>query len=55
MSGWYGLLEIIKESAKIAESERTRPIVDCPECATPLQDGPNGQRYCPFDGWRDRA
>lgn len=49
MSGWHGLLTILQERAP------TLPGAECPNDGTRLRTGPQGQLYCPFDGWRGPA
>lgn len=48
---WEDLLTIFQS----AHEERVRleqgPPVDCPNDGTTLQQGPDGQLFCPFDGW----
>jgi len=48
--GWYELLDIVREAADLRTDELSRPPVACLECGEPLQSGPNGERYCKFDG-----
>jgi hypothetical protein len=49
---WYGLLDIIREAAQLAREEREQDPVACPNDGEPLESGPDGQPFCPFDGWR---
>lgn len=51
-SGWGQLLAIVREAREEAEAERERPPVACPNDGEPLLSGPNGELYCPYDGWR---
>ena len=32
--------------------ERTVQPVACPTDGEPLEEGPDGELFCPFDGWR---
>lgn len=49
---WYGLLSILREAREEAEAERVRLPMACPEDGEPLRDGPAGQLFCGWDGWR---
>jgi hypothetical protein len=53
--GWYGLLDILDEAAELARDERSRPPIACLDCGEPLRTGPDGERFCRFDGsvWED--
>ncbi|MBO3751536.1 hypothetical protein J5X84_36150 [Streptosporangiaceae bacterium NEAU-GS5] len=51
-SGWYGLLDIVQESAALAAAERSAPPVACPNDGVPLREGPGGILHCTFDGYR---
>jgi uncharacterized Zn finger protein (UPF0148 family) len=52
---YEGLLAILKSSAEEAIQDKleedTNPQA-CPNDGEPLRSGPDGQLYCPFDGWR---
>ena len=48
MSDFGGLGGIIKEAQALAEQQKSRPIVDCPVCGTPLQKNSRGQVNCPM-------
>lgn len=50
--GWSGLLSILQDAQAAAEAERPRQPQACPNDGEPLRDGPDGQPYCPWDGWR---
>ncbi|MGW6502963.1 hypothetical protein [Nonomuraea angiospora] len=50
--GWYGLLDILREAADERRAERERPPAACPNDGEPLLQGPRGELYCPFDGFR---
>lgn len=49
---WQQLLDIKRRNEEEVADEQTRSPVACPNDGTPLQDGPNGELFCPFDGWR---
>lgn len=54
---WEQLISIAREAADEARAERARPPESCPNDGTPLELGPDGVRFCKFDGWqwpRDR-
>ncbi len=47
---WYSLLDITREAAAIAQAERSRAPVACPNDGEPLQSH-RGILHCPFDGF----
>jgi hypothetical protein len=49
---WEQLIAIAQE-ARERQSEEV--IESCPNDGEPLKEGPNGELYCPFDGWRPSA
>lgn len=49
---WEQLNSIIKSIDEEQAQLRAQPPIDCPNDGTPLQNGPDGILYCPFDGWR---
>lgn len=49
---WYQLLDIYRDAAEEYALEKARAPVACPNDGEPLKTGPQGQLYCPFDGWR---
>jgi hypothetical protein len=49
---WYGLLSILKDQQQTITEYRRRTPTACPNDGEPLRDGPNGSRFCPFDGWQ---
>lgn len=51
---WYGLTSIIASARQAAEDDARRPPVACPNDLQALLTGPDGQLYCPWDGWRPR-
>lgn len=50
---WAQLIAIKAEAKALADDERARPPLDCPNCATALREGPAGVRYCPWGDWRE--
>lgn len=51
-SGWYGLLSSLREAREEFEAESVQLPQACPQDGEPLREGPDGQLFCPFDGWR---
>lgn len=49
---WEQLLDIVRETADLADQEAASPPAACPNDGEPLRTGPNGQLFCPFDGWQ---
>jgi hypothetical protein len=49
---WEQLLSIAREAAEEARAERASPPAACPNDGEPLEAGPDGVLFCPFDGWR---
>jgi hypothetical protein len=47
---WEELTAILDERRE--EATRNDPLVACPNDGEPLLTGPDGQLFCPFDGWR---
>lgn len=52
---WQQLLDIFAEAAEEARVAKTQPPVACPNDGEPLRTGPDGQLFCPFEGWTPRA
>lgn len=48
---WYPLLDAVREAVELARAERANPLPACPNDGEPLKTGPDGQLFCPFDGW----
>ncbi len=51
---WEQLASIAREWKQMrqeAETERVYPRA-CPNDGEPMRTGPDGQLYCPFDGYR---
>lgn len=49
---WEQLQDIVREATDLAAEAAASPPAACPNDGTPLQTGPGGQLFCPFDGWR---
>lgn len=49
---WESLISIQKEARDLAAEEKSRPPEACPNDGEPLQAGPHGELFCPFDGWK---
>ncbi len=49
---WDQILAIAAEAAAEARTERSTPPEACPNDGEPLEAGPDGTLFCPFDGWR---
>lgn len=49
---WEQLASIIQDAQAELDAERAAPPSTCPNDGTNLLTGPDGQLYCPFDGWR---
>ncbi len=49
---WEQLVDILREAADERRDEHARRPVACPNDGEPLRDGPNGELFCPFDGWK---
>jgi len=52
---WFQLISIMVEARETrAQFDLLGPL-SCPNDGEPLTMGPDGVRYCPFDGWREGA
>lgn len=49
---WEQLTDIIREAAIEEREESLLPPEACPNDGEPLQTGPDGRLFCPYDGWR---
>jgi hypothetical protein len=49
---WYQLLSIAKEAEDLRDNELAHPPRACPRDGEPLQQGPNGELFCKFDGYQ---
>ncbi len=52
---WGGLRGIVEEAKQIAETDRARPLIDCPICGTRLQRNARGEGDCPLGHYRTTA
>jgi len=52
---WEQLIAIRDEARTLAQDEALTPPAACPNDGEPLREGPAGQLFCPFDGWRPLA
>jgi hypothetical protein len=48
---WQQLLNIYREAGEIIAAEQAAPPQACPNDGEPLRLGPDGELFCPFDGW----
>lgn len=49
---YYQLADIYRV-AQDEEQQNAQAVPEaCPNDGEPLKDGPDGELYCPFDGWR---
>jgi hypothetical protein len=51
MSFGDDLLAISQYARQLRAEDLARPPVACPNDGEPLRTGPQGQLWCPFDGW----
>lgn len=49
---WWKLYDIYQEASAWMAEDLATPPVACPNDGEPLLAGPQGQLYCPFDGWQ---
>jgi uncharacterized Zn finger protein (UPF0148 family) len=49
---WETLITIGREAADERRAALTSRPRACPNDGEPLRAGPDGELYCPFDGWR---
>jgi hypothetical protein len=49
---WQQLIGIYREARDPAQRGDDIERDTCPNDGEPLQDGPSGQRYCPYDGFQ---
>ena len=50
--GWQQLADILRQARDEAAEEAARPPTACPRCGEPLREGPKGELFCTFDGWK---
>jgi hypothetical protein len=49
---WEQLIAIRQEQVDTVLAEKAAPPQACPNDGEPLRAGPDGELFCPFDGWR---
>lgn len=49
---WEQLAEILAAARLEHEQNVSQPPRACPNDGEPLREGPDGQLFCPSDGWR---
>lgn len=49
---WEQLAEAIRAGREDHLDYVSQPPRACPNDGTPLKEGPDGELFCPFDGWR---
>lgn len=49
---WEQLADILKTARLEHEYYISQPPRACPNDGEPLREGPDGQLFCPSDGWR---
>jgi hypothetical protein len=52
VSGWDTLRSIIDEAREFRRWEAQNYPISCPNDGEPLITGPDGHKFCPFDGYR---
>lgn len=52
--GWEQLRAVGKEAAELRDEDNRRRPTACPNDGEPLREGPDGQLFCIFDGWREQ-
>ncbi len=48
---WSQLIAIREEQVQTVLAEIGAQPVACPNDGEPLREGPDGELFCPFDGW----
>lgn len=49
---WEQLISIRREQAEVIASQLAAEPVACPNDGEPLTQGPDGDLFCKYDGWR---
>ncbi len=49
---WEQLLSILHEGVDTVRAEKSAPPQACPNDGEPLRSGPNGELFCPYDGYQ---
>ena len=50
---WWGLYDTYQYGIELQEQWRANPLPSCPNDGEPLIIGPDGIRFCRFDGWNE--
>lgn len=50
--GWWSLIDIFDEASDLVLQGWEQERLVCPNDGEPLRSGPEGELYCPFDGYR---
>lgn len=51
---WQQYVSILQEAKQLQAEQAAKDPVACPNDGTALESGPDGNPWCPFDGWRPR-
>lgn len=49
---WEELTAIVADTMEQVLNLKSTPPQACPQDGEPLLDGPNGVKYCRYDGWQ---
>jgi hypothetical protein len=49
---WEQLIAIRQEAVDLARAELAAPPQACPNDGEPLRAGPDGELFCPYDGYQ---
>lgn len=49
---WEQLVNVLHEAQADHDEYVSQPPRACPNDGEPLEEGPDGQLFCPSDGWR---
>jgi hypothetical protein len=49
---WYALISITDEARQYALQSRELALMACPNDGEPYRTGPDGQLFCPYDGYK---
>lgn len=49
---WEQLADIFRQAQQDHEDYVSQPPRACPNDGEPLKEGPDGELFCPSDGWR---
>lgn len=53
MGSWWQLYDTYVLAEQLQTQWRTQPLPACPNDGEPLLIGPDGVRYCRYDGFRE--